>query len=116
METPTKEIVTPSGYKIVLKTDLRNRDVQEIMSSVTDPISIDDNGNPRTTFKGNIELQNAVVKACIVSIDGSADGVMDKVLDMYLKDSKVVNEECMGVFRVSQDDSGVSQEKKDIVK
>lgn len=74
MDRETREFVTPSGKKVVLKTWLTARESLGMM-------------NPE---QSNLDRANELARVAIVSIEGIAENISDRLLDMALPDYTAV--------------------------
>lgn len=82
MQRETKEVVTSSGKKIVLKTYLSGREVTEVMKARGD--------------KSDLQVAEELIKQAVVSVEGKSENALETLLDLpineYLEISKAVNE------------------------
>jgi hypothetical protein len=76
-ERTTKELVTPSGHKVVIKEYLTAREMLPILKSTDD----------------NIDKNMKTLALAIVSIDGATENVSELVQDLPLTDYLFISKE-----------------------
>jgi hypothetical protein len=76
----TKEIETPLGHKAVVKTFLTGREVDAILGDLfKDQQSGEKPSVPMTL---GIQRNNKLIEAAVVSFDGSAENIFERVQDL----------------------------------
>jgi hypothetical protein len=89
MERETKEITTPGGHKIVLRTYLTGREAGELKSVMFSALKM--NMEDAQSGKVNVsdvpgsfivEQERKALEFLLVSIDGDSTSPIDKLLDM----------------------------------
>ena len=99
---PTKELTTPNGHVVILKEYLTGREKRELTN-------IFFGNNLTLSPEGGVEGLNAAAvnaaqdlafKTVIVSIDGSAEKIVDTILDMHAEDYSAI---VVAVNEVSND-------------
>jgi len=89
VDRETKEITTPGGHKVVLKTYLTGRETNELKSVMYSALkmNMDDaqsgkvavNDVPGTFI---VEQERKALEILLVSLDGDATGPIDRLLDL----------------------------------
>jgi len=101
MERETKEIITPiDKHKVVLKAWITGREKRKLREPFLARMkfAVDRTGaQPVTkdidTAKMVEEAENVAIKTIVISVDGSTENVVDKILDMKEKDYEFVMQE-----------------------
>lgn len=82
-ETKTLDI---GNHKIVVNTYLTGREVRDIDSALMDKLEIRQVGKSQeiSGLKGSMlkEQEDMQIKAVVVSIDGSSDNIVDRLIDL----------------------------------
>lgn len=93
-ERETHEIVTPLTNKTIVCFDwINGREKQKIdgaMFKSIDTSGVGTNMKPRMSETMLAEQENATLAAVIVSIDGTQENLVDRVLDMRVQDYEFV--------------------------
>lgn len=99
-------IQTPSGkHTLELRNVVTGRQKRKYRGSLI-AISTDGQSN---TADGYDRLENAMIEMVVASLDGSSEGVVDKILDMEAKDYDFVIEKVTEVFSgLSPKEQGIS--------
>ncbi len=91
----THEIITPLfGHVIVLKSWITGREKQKIdgaMFSNIETVGEDKNMKPKMSNTMLAGQENASIEAVVISVDGSTENVLDRILDMRVKDFEFIN-------------------------
>lgn len=86
----TKEITTPSGHKVVLNSYITGREKRAITNVFLEKAEMTMVGNtPNISgIKGDVAnlAEDKTIEIMVVSVDGSTDGILDKVLNLPAKD------------------------------
>jgi hypothetical protein len=90
MERETKELTTPGGHKAIIKTYLTAREANEIKEVFNKAISMHlENGQivsdaiPATVLS---EQEKKVLALLLVSLDGDANNIYERLLDFKQED------------------------------
>ncbi len=92
MDRQFKEIVTPKGgHKVTLKAWLTGREKRNIQAVYLQDVDLKaSQGGAAQEYKISggkfYEAQNVAINTLVVSVDGSKEGVLEKVLDMRAVD------------------------------
>lgn len=85
IQRETKEIKI-GNHTLVVNTFVTGRELRNIESSMLDKLEMKQKGTEQeiTGFRGSMlkERQDAQIKAVVVSLDGSSDNVVDRILDL----------------------------------
>lgn len=107
----THEIVTPSkSHTLVLRSWINGREKQRIDGSMFNNISTEGEGSdmkPKLSGSMITNKENASIEVVVVSVDGNQADVLNRVLDMRVKDFDFV------VENVEQIVAGDFDEKKE---
>ena len=94
MERETQLITTPTGRSVELKTYITGREKRAIESVYYRDVEMTATGGEQTVkgFKAAAieEAQNTAIATVVVSIDGSPDDILNRVLEMKLEDYEAV--------------------------
>ena len=90
MERETKQITTPSGNVVVLKTYLTIGEVNEALRVIFKNREVDATGINKIPMVVGIERNLQLVLAAVVSIDGSAENLADRVSALRLADYNAI--------------------------
>lgn len=103
MERETKEISTPSGAKVVVKTYLTGREanaVKEVMYKLMKlDISSGEAAAKEITGEFMLNQEYKLLETLIVSIGGSKEGIMENLLDMRNEDYQAVITEVNKIYQ-----------------
>jgi len=94
----TTTVETPGGHTVVLIGEMTGRIYRELKGMWFKDVIIEgvDSENPDNTkisgMKGTImqEVENKAIELTVISVDGSTEKVMDKLVDLPLEDYNVV--------------------------
>lgn len=90
----THKIVTPlKGHVVVCKSWINGREKQKIDGAMFSSIETEGDGKtmkPKMSETMLAGQENAAIQAVVVSVDGSELNVLDRVLDMRVKDFEFV--------------------------
>ena len=85
MERETKEFTTPGGRKVTVKTYLTAREVNNVLRQIfgSQEVSTQD-GAPQAKLSMvvGIERNIKLIEAAVVSLDGSADNLAERLQDL----------------------------------
>lgn len=88
MERETKDLVTPLGNKVTIKTYLTGAESDDIMRGVLQGETSADKPTVRTT--AGLDRVIATLRAAIVSFNGVAEGAFDKINNLPLSERNFV--------------------------
>lgn len=100
MERETKTVKTPGGHDLVLKTYLTGRESNELKSLLFSSVKI----NSSDAEAGNVAIgdisgqlvldqERKSIELLVVSLDGTAEGATDRILDLPEAEYAAVVEE-----------------------
>lgn len=82
----TKEITTPGGLKVAVKTYLTAREVNNALRQIfgSQEVTTKPDGSPQTKLSMvvGIERNIKLVEAAVVSLEGSAENLADRLQDL----------------------------------
>lgn len=106
MLTPTRTLATPTGeHSFELRNYVTGRQKRLYRSAVLS-IAGENKGN---TPEGYDRLENAIVELMVASLDGSAESILDRLLDMKSVDFDFLMEQANEAFvGLSPKDGGTS--------
>lgn len=87
-----KTITTPSGHEVVLKgylTGKDHRDFRMVLVSLGDI----------SKSEGIQNVENALINACVVSLDGSSENLLENLLALPVEDYTAVVESAQEVIQ-----------------
>jgi len=96
MNDKQKTIETPSGNKVVLKTEMTARDYRALRGLWFKDIEIGgvsaDSTPELKGLKGTIieEVENKALELMIISIDDNSENILERLMDMPMADYEVV--------------------------
>src|SRR5688572_9960328 len=94
MERETKLIQTPNGKQVELKTYITGREKRAIESIYYRDVEMTATAGEQTIkgFKGSAveEAQNKAIETVVVSLDGQAEDLLNRVLDLHIADYQAV--------------------------
>lgn len=86
MERETKEFTTPGGHKLVLKTYLTAREVNNVLTELfkSQEVTADDvkSGTQRVSLIVGIQRNIKLIEAAVISLDASSDNLADRLQDL----------------------------------
>jgi len=102
MEREIKKIKTLSGVELELKSYLTGREVRVLQSCYLDKLNVEADEKGKTVLKnikGSLikEIEDAQIKAVILSVRGKNEKILDLVLDLPSVDYNFVMNEVRGV-------------------
>lgn len=85
MQRETKEIVTPGGVKIVLKTWISGREANIVKEAMLKGMKVDPATGKTTEVSGDfvIEQEKILLGQLVVSVDGDTNATVEKLLDLH---------------------------------
>ena len=96
MERETKEFTTPGGNKLVLKTYLTGREVNNVLKQIFGSQEVSSQGGvPQTKLSMvvGIERNIKLIETAVASLDGSSENLADRLQDLPSKDyAAILNE------------------------
>jgi len=92
MERETKELVTPMGHKVVVKTYLTGAESDDIMRQILQDKDVPAE-KPTVRNTAGLDRIIATLKSVIVSFDGVAEGAFDKLNALPLSERNFVMNE-----------------------
>jgi hypothetical protein len=100
-ERETKEITTPGGKKVVVKTYLTAREVNAVLTELfkSQEISADEarDGNPRVSLVMGIQRNVKLVEAAVVSLDDSIENMSERLQDLPSSEYAAILKEVKGL-------------------
>jgi hypothetical protein len=98
MERKTREITTPGGHTVSVKEYLTAREVNAVLAELfkSQEVSADDK-NPRVSLLIGIQRNVKLVEAAVVSLDGSADNLSDRLQDLPASEYSAILNEVKGL-------------------
>jgi len=109
MERETKKLTLPISKKEVeIKTYITGRESREIRDVFLKEMKVSGVGGEVKEVNASLqsEAENKAIKIIIVSINGDKNDILDKILDLPLRDYNFVMKE------INEVESGLSAEKK----
>jgi len=96
-ERETKEFTTPGGLKLVVKTFLTGREVNEVLKKLfgAREISAQSDGSAaaKLPIATGIDRNVFLIEAAVVSFEGSAENILERILDLPAKEyTAILNE------------------------
>src|SRR4051812_41276033 len=100
-ERPTIEITTPGGFRVELKSYMTGREqsqIQDVFLKRMEIRSVQQTGaNASAEVSGlqgsaATEAEGLTIKIMVVSLDGSAEDISNRVLDLPLADYNAIKE------------------------
>ena len=88
MERTTKTIKTPGGHSVVMYDYITGGEMQDIARKATK------DGN----YGAQIDTGNETVQALVRSLDGSADDLLPRILDLPLPDYQAISNEVQALL------------------
>lgn len=84
MERENKEITTPSGVKIVIKTYLTGREYREVEGVFLRQAKINTSGEQSGEFDGSIIkiAEDKMIEQSVISIDGKPEDILNRALEL----------------------------------
>ena len=76
----TKELTTPGGRKVVTKTYLTGREVDGVLKELLKDREAGD--KPTLPMLVGLERNNKLIEAAVVSFDGSAENIFERIQDL----------------------------------
>lgn len=101
MQRETKEVVTPSGSKIVIKTWISAREANTIKEEMLKGVKIDPTtGAQSSEISGDFVLtqEKTLIGLLVVSVDGDTNAFLEKLLDMRNEDYQFVIAEVNKIY------------------
>lgn len=89
----TKELKTPiDGHTVVIKTYLTGREYREIENVFLRQAKVDVAGQTSGNFDGSVVklAEDKLIEQAVVSVDGSSEDILNKVLDFKSGDTTFV--------------------------
>ena len=109
----TREITTPSGNVVVLKSYITAREAREIQNVYLSKVSLKQTSEGQSIegLKGSAtsEAEDMAVKVVVISVDGKTEGLVDIILDMRVEDNKTIKDAINEITNPQLDD-----EKKNV--
>jgi hypothetical protein len=97
----TKEISTPGGHTAVVKTYLTAREVNNVLTELfkSQDVSSDEaaNGKAKISLIVGIQRNVKLVEAAVVSLDGSAENLSDRLQDLPASEYTAILNEVKGL-------------------
>lgn len=86
MQRETKEIITPGGVKVIIKTWISAREANIVKQPMLQAMKVDvGTGSTSSTINGDfmIEQEKNLLKVLVVSVNGDDKDPVDNLLDNY---------------------------------
>lgn len=100
-ERETKEFTTPGGLKLVVKTYLTGREVNDVLRKLfgAREVSAQADGSAATKLpiSAGIDRNIFLIEAAVVSFDGSAENIIDRIQDLPSKEYTAILNEVKGL-------------------
>lgn len=112
MERETKEILTPGGLKIVLKTWLTGRERREIRYSMLKDMNLKSGVDNSADVSYNITAdqivasEDSLIKSIVVSVEGKSDNILNDILDLRAPEYEFILAE---VRKINDEDASVGK-------
>lgn len=93
MNRETKEITTPSGVKVIIKTWISAREANAVKEEMLKAMKVDPaTGNQTTSLSAEflIQQEKKLIETLVVSVDGDTNAYIEKLLDMRNEDYQAV--------------------------
>jgi hypothetical protein len=99
----TKELTTPNGHKIEVKQWITGRDARDINAVLFDEMEI---GTAQPTIGAGklTKMIDKQIECVVTKVDGVAEGILDKVLDMRSDDYTFIVAEVQKVANQAETD------------
>lgn len=101
MQRETKEITTPSGSKVVIKSWISAREANAVKQPMLKAMKVDPNtGTTSSSIDGDflIEQEKTLIGILVVSVDGDTSTQLEKLLDMRNDDYQFVITEVNKIY------------------
>lgn len=99
MDRATKEITTSGGHKVVLKTYLTQRETNDI-TKIDSLKDIDSNSVSNLPISIAMDFTNEVMKKAIVSMDDSADDLINRILELPASEASEIQTAVIAIFKL----------------
>jgi len=93
-DTRQTKILTVGEHQVEVNTFITGRELREIESAMMDKLEMKQKGGEQeiSGFRGSmlVDRENAQIKAVVVSIDGTKENIIERVLDLPASEYKQV--------------------------
>ena len=93
MDRPTKEITTPSGVKVVVKTYLTAREVNDTLKEILATTEVSPDAKVTLSAIVGIERNIKLVEAAVQTLDGSSENIPERLGDLPITDWQFILKE-----------------------
>lgn len=101
----TKEILTPSGYKAIIKTSLTYGELEDIQNAmVGENIQFDKDNKPVIDFKAVRAASQKTIQMLLVRIEKDGQPFQGTIRDLPAKDGMMIKEAIDEVTKEAQTD------------
>ena len=100
MSRETKEILTPNGHKVILKTYLTGGEAELVEDVFLAQSDLGEDQKVSFNFKAAVRPANhKLIEIMVVSLDGEEKDVLKRLLDLKSQDYRAVVDELNGIYR-----------------
>src|SRR5271163_95483 len=92
MEREQKEITTPGGRKVVVKTYLTAKEVNGTLKQILSSTEVTD-GKAKLSAIVGIERNEKLVEAAVISLDNSSENLSDRLGELPIADWQFILKE-----------------------
>jgi hypothetical protein len=100
-ERKTKDITTPGGHAVTVKEYLTAREVNDVLRHIfgSQEVSTDADGAAKTKLSMSVGIERNIrlVEAAVVSLDGSAESLSDRLQDLPASEYAAILNEVKGL-------------------
>jgi hypothetical protein len=93
MDRPTKEITTPGGVSVVVKTYLTAREVNDTLKQILGTTGVSPDTKIELSAVVGIDRNIKLVEAAVVSLDGSTENIPERLGDLPINDWQFILKE-----------------------
>ena len=93
MDRPTKEITTPGGVTVVVKTYLTAREVNDTLKQILGTTGVSPDTKIELSAVVGIDRNIKLVEAAVVSLDGSSENIPERLGDLPINDWQFILKE-----------------------
>jgi hypothetical protein len=93
MDRPTKEITTPGGVTVVVKTYLTAREVNDTLKQILGTTGVSPDTKIELSAVVGIDRNIKLVEAAVVSLDGSTENIPERLGDLPINDWQFILKE-----------------------
>jgi hypothetical protein len=93
MDRPTKEITTPGGVTVVVKTYLTAREVNDTLKQILGTTGVSPDTKIELSAVVGIDRNIKLVEAAVVSLDGSTENIPERLGNLPINDWQFILKE-----------------------